>query len=326
MKAFEIFLDKYQPLIADMKHCEHGAWGSKNPYHMEGNIFSHTLLVYNHCINNYSDMIPRDFYLLQIACLFHDSGKPYTWELNDEKKKKYFHGHWNMSFYKVLDMLKDNHFDLTDEEIILIADLVLMHHQRYQKKECSRSQTFVSFLNALTDCDVMGRILAKEEEPLEELVVGEHIYETDKPTIHFLIGIPCSGKSTYIKENNIKNILSRDSIVMELSSSDDYNASWVEVNHKDVDKLLEKRYRDFIRKGEDFYIDMTNLSKKRRKRFHHKDFNSKAIMFYVGYEEIMKRNSERVGKHIDQSIYTNMIKSFSMGFYDEFCEIERVVR
>ena len=90
----------------------------------------------------------------------------------------------------------------------------------------------------------------------------------NKKFLILLIGHPLVGKSTFIKNklNNLDfNLISRDNIILELSSTKEYNKAWDEVNHKEVDHILNKRIDNSILNNESVVIDMTNLTKKRRK-------------------------------------------------------------
>ena len=80
-----------------------------------------------------------------------------------------------------------------------------------------------------------------------------------------LIGTPLSGKSTFIRENYPNTIvISRDELVMELFGSNDYNKAFKEVNHKEVDKLLDLKLKEANLGDSDVIIDMTNMVSKRR--------------------------------------------------------------
>ena len=60
-----------------------------------------------------------------------------------------------------------------------------------------------------------------------------------KAKIFILIGVPMSGKSTWVRENHPDTkVISRDDIVLEVHQSNDYNRAFKEVNHKEVDKIL----------------------------------------------------------------------------------------
>ena len=141
----------------------------------------------------------------------------------------------------------------------------------------------------------------------------------DKKFLILLIGHPLVGKSTFIKNklNNLDfNLISRDNIILELSSTKKYNSAWDEVNHKDVDRILNERIDNSIINNESVVIDMTNLTKKRRKGFINRfnDYYKVGILFDIlSSDEIKSRNEKRnneESKYIGESIIQNMISSY----------------
>ena len=141
----------------------------------------------------------------------------------------------------------------------------------------------------------------------------------NKKFLILLIGHPIVGKSTFIKNklNNLDfNLISRDNIILELSSTKEYNKAWDEVNHKEVDRILNKRIDNSILNNESVVIDMTNLTKKRRKGFINRfnDYYKVGILFDIlSSDEIKSRNEKRnneESKYINESIINTMISSY----------------
>ena len=141
----------------------------------------------------------------------------------------------------------------------------------------------------------------------------------NKKFLILLIGHPLVGKSTFIKNklNNLDfNLISRDNIILELSSTKEYNKAWDDVNHKEVDRILNKRIDNSILNNESVVIDMTNLTKKRRKGFINRfnDYYKVGILFDIlSSDEIKSRNEKRnneESKYINESIINTMISSY----------------
>lgn len=329
MDVIAKFKEGFSKLYKDMVECEHGFKGAKNnPYHLEGSVWNHTEMVMDEIAKHKDEVDEREYLILQVAGLFHDSGKPYVWTEVEEKGKRYFMGHWNRSFYIANDMMGGNVFGLEDNEVALVSLLVLNHHRRYEATYSNvRSERYTKLLSILSLSDSLGRIHEghDENENLDELVVDNSKLKNDwdefRPTVTFLIGPPCVGKSTYIKDAKLKRVLSRDAIVLEVAGTDDYNKAWNTVNQDKVNKVLMDRYRQFVKDELDFTIDMTNMNKKGRKKFTPKDFNTEAIIFATGYDEIMKRNGERENKVIPTYVIDNFIKSMNFGFEEEFSKL-----
>ena len=133
-----------------------------------------------------------------------------------------------------------------------------------------------------------------------------------KSKIVILIGVPMSGKSTWIKNNypNTK-VISRDDIVLEVHGSNDYNKAFKEVNHKEVDKILNSKLLDSSNSNTDVIIDMTNMTSKRRKSTlrHFANFYKVAIVFPVlSNDEYERRNKIRTVTE-NKSIPLSILKS-----------------
>jgi len=104
--------DKIFEIIPELKICDE--FNQYNDYHIY-DVLEHILKVLDNVENNY---------LLKIAALFHDIGKPNSFVL-DEKNVGHFYGHWNESikiFNKYLNIFK-----LNNEEIELIKNLIFYH-------------------------------------------------------------------------------------------------------------------------------------------------------------------------------------------------------
>lgn len=322
-----IFKTNYKKLYIDMVETDHSLHDI-NPYHVEGSVWAHTKLVYEQTKQFEHMLSNNEFKLIQIASLFHDAGKPYVYV--DKNDKRYFAGHWNMSYYLVLDMLNNNVFNLTNDEIKLIALLVLNHHRRYEANNTNIKDKYITkMLSILSYCDDNGRITDQQQmDKFEELIYNESTFkkfDANKPTITFLIGVPNSGKSTYIEEHiKDQKILSRDSIVLELANTDNYNKAFETVNQDKVNNILQKRYNMLIKEHKDFVIDMTNVNKKSRKKFMSKNYNHKAVIFMVGYNEILRRNKNRINKEIPVYVINNFIKKTTINFNEEFELVEYI--
>ena len=138
-----------------------------------------------------------------------------------------------------------------------------------------------------------------------------------EPYVLLLIGVPMSGKSTWLSKNFKGKIISRDSIIMELCEyKNDYNKCFNTVNQKDVDKKLKESLKDSGLSSENIAIDMTNLSAKRRKGTL-KNFPNHykiALIFDTPSSKILEdRNKTRTvneNKSIPDGVMKNMIASY----------------
>ena len=86
-------------------------------------------------------------------------------------------------------------------------------------------------------------------------------------TVHFMVGLPGSGKSTFIKNNlNGLPVISRDNIRIELGLCGEGEKTVG--TREEENKITEIEYnkiRDCCKKQQDFVIDDTNLNQRYRK-------------------------------------------------------------
>lgn len=99
-------------IIPELKRCE--GFNQHNDYH-QYDVLEHIL--------NVVDKVEND-YVLRLAALFHDIGKPDCFTI-DDNSIGHFYGHWEASnkiFNKYLDKL-----ELNENEIKLINNLIYYH-------------------------------------------------------------------------------------------------------------------------------------------------------------------------------------------------------
>ena len=147
----------------------------------------------------------------------------------------------------------------------------------------------------------------------------------NKPFVILLVGVPLSGKSTWIRKNHpTTRVVSRDELVMEVYGSDDYNTAFKEVNQKEVDRLLDLRLKEVNTNKENVIVDMTNMVVNRRVKtlkYFSDDYYKEAIIFPVlKTEEYDRRNKERnenENKWIPPFVITSMLNSYQEPTLDE---------
>ncbi len=147
----------------------------------------------------------------------------------------------------------------------------------------------------------------------------------NKPFVILLVGVPLSGKSTWIRNNHpTTRIVSRDELVMEVYGSDDYNTAFKEVNQKDVDRLLDLRLKEVNTNKENVIVDMTNMVVSRRVktlRYFSDDYYKEVIVFPVlDSDEYKRRNNERnvnENKWIPPFVISSMLNSYQEPTLDE---------
>lgn len=150
-------------------------------------------------------------------------------------------------------------------------------------------------------------------------------------TITFMIGPPGVGKSTYISKEGMKNVLSRDDILMAQGKKmglSSYNEIFSKVDQKLVNRELQSQFKKFIQDGKDFVIDMTLMNRKSRAKFLSqipKHYKKVAIAFETNLELLKKRNKMRAnqGKDLPVSVLQRMLDNYEAPSENEgFDDIE----
>ncbi len=317
-----------------------------NRYHMEDSVWTHTMMVCKLA----QHLCPED-QNIQIACLLHDIGKVFTRVENYEKQRVSFFNHAQYSFFHSIDILNKMpfYFPIDDEDKQEILSLIALHDRlmRIGSNATRIATTFkdnkllLEKLAKLYYCDVNGRLFDTTVDCKDRYVDREDVYRITQSRIHtnsidsfkneitFLVGLPCSGKSTYVKKLLRKDyrlsIVSRDDVLLDLAETDNYDVAWNKVDQKEVDKLLNEELRDCLADDDSIVIDMTNLSRKGRNKFLSqvpKTYKKKCVLFCTGLDVIRDRNNNRENKFISSEVYNRMISSFSLPLYDQFDEIE----
>lgn len=144
------------------------------------------------------------------------------------------------------------------------------------------------------------------------------------PTLYMLIGVPGSGKSTWVKQHQTSNTL--------IASSDDY----IEKQAARLGSTYSDVFNDFVKAGNthaietarkafsnkmDLIWDQTNLTKiGRRNKLKMAPHNYKkvAVFFSTPHEDVLKKRlSSRSGKNIPDYVISSMIKTIEKPTRDE---------
>lgn len=114
-----------------------------------------------------------------------------------------------------------------------------------------------------------------------------------------IVGLPCSGKSTYVKENYPNaTVISFDNTIQEMYPELSYNEAHKKVNLEEAEKTMKSRLLDAIKKADnDIIVDKTNLKIKSRRKLlasvSKKKFTTIAVVFSLSETEFIKRNELR---------------------------------
>jgi len=147
-----------------------------------------------------------------------------------------------------------------------------------------------------------------------------------------LVGPPLVGKTTFIKTLHGAEfeVISSDSILIELHGSDDYGMAFTSVDKTTHDLELSRRIIESIKLKKNIIFDLTNLRIIRRRRnlgqCSRKIYTNIAIIFpNISEETCIKRNESRrltESKYINPNLISQMIAEYQPVDYSEgFSEI-----
>ncbi len=217
-------------------------FGYINKYHLEGDIWSHTMMVIDYVKNSIKS---RDNNLY-LASLFHDIGKIYNYQIDEKKKKIKFVNHWFYSgnifrnyflqrvdrkkyisklfnLYKIIQLHQINHFpqeikdnlqiDLSYKDFVCLRNLCDADGNGRilddDIKESGYSKYFLKY-NQMSEYDFNNNYLGIYFIDFENIVgTIKNCVETSKfeKIVILPIAPPASGKSTiaYKLEEEYKN-------------------------------------------------------------------------------------------------------------------------
>jgi predicted kinase len=342
MEIINWFKGNYPDLVKKMKKCNHEIDDKTfSPYHAEGDVWTHTLMVYN--------QVKRSSLELKLAALLHDIGKPDTVHRKNDNRPYYsFTGHEQLSTIMAVDILKKFESDFNkyiNKEIILKA---INYHQDIHKigkvinNEYILKEEEKIFLNkkfgdlelyslmiGLSEADANGRFcedmekLDKQYQHLWNFIPNEY-YKGDlenRPEFIMLAGIQGSGKSTLAKElMSFKEFvyLSNDDILMEKNTKKvPYGMFWSIERRDEAIKELYIRLEKAIKERKNIIIDNVNIDELARTRqlnmVPDKYYHKIAINVITDIKTIFERNKERKKemRDIPVAVIENYMRNYS---------------
>ena len=291
---------------------------------------------------------------------------------SEGKMKTHFRGHEGISFWYSIDPLQTlkSYGVITREEMEEILTIVSLHgvlfnrikdgeeHKPEQMTHIFNTDDgddkFHRFVKQVRN-DSLGRLYASDSGARTEVGanLGVSIYNKDTwlrnrkpestkgtstPFIHVLVGLPASGKSTWLKETFQENVtvISKDNEIMKMGEelgiceyTDVYKALTTE-QHDETYANVIKTFQEAKKEKKDIVIDMTNMSKKSRNKWINglgKHYKTKAWVFIASESMLVARNllrSQQENKYIPEYVYENMMKSFIIPTTYEFDFVEFV--
>ncbi len=137
--------------------CHHNFDDSvTNPYHVEGDCWSHTMMVCKIAeLKGYNRVV-------QVSALLHDIGKPQSRKINPKNNHVQFFGHEKISAEMAKPLVADlvDRKMLTRDEADEVLEIIRLHGEFYKNREKIKeylSPHIFEFLRELNDCDYLGR-------------------------------------------------------------------------------------------------------------------------------------------------------------------------
>ena len=151
-----------------------------------------------------------------------------------------------------------------------------------------------------------------------------------KPLCVVLIGIPYSGKSTFVSEHAWLSQLPRisfDEEVLELAHGD--YSKWAEVAQQ-AGLNIDEKQNALIQAKRSFLVDKTNVSTLEREKLiaelHSHCYQTVAIVFEPPEaKELKRRIQKRSDKIIPPEVITQMRRNFESGKADLFRQFDSVL-
>lgn len=330
------FIQNYPDLYNDMRNSEHSPRGSINPYHGEGSVWTHTMMVMIYLDAKFKNSI------LTIAGLLHDIGKPEVQEFipacNDKPDKYRFSNHESVSAIKSIEIL--NHlqkdFKISNNDKDLIFKIISLHGTYLENKDVF----LLDYLMKFREGDKNGAIrIDPSEMILTQYTPRKFLKRKEQErTKHCIIavGMPNSGKSTFFNDPKYSDyfILSRDKACLDFFElKNNRKCTYNEAFEFSLNSEgFEDYFNEMIKKAKlqkNVIVDMTMLSLKSRRKMisNFPDFNLDCKVFATCMKTIQEREIKRSkeGKSIPEGVYFNMMKTFVVPVLDEgFNSIEIV--
>lgn len=130
--------------------------------------------------------------------------------------------------------------------------------------------------------------------------------------IIYLIGLPASGKSFFLKKNYPHHVVISNDLIVEKYAKKwktDYNKAWQRLDFKVVNKECRQAFEKAVHQGKNIVIDNTNMTVKSRRKYIADGYDRVAVVFNISDAELAKRTEKRkneTGKLVPPEAIENM--------------------
>lgn len=342
-------VQEHSELVQAMRKLSHHYSPSHlSPWHLEGDVWSHSLLVAQAYVQrNQLDSC------VGLCALLHDIGKPVAAKVLHHKQRVVFQGHESVSAWMAWRLLQDERLLLTMSEKLRIFSLIALHGCLYTGwfsedetvKQLQVMRAFSGFgqdfwrqLCQQVEHDQQGQITlsANRKSVVADLA---QLKLADAPNqdknhvpIVFLVGLPGSGKTSLRKRFVGYCVISRDDCLHQVTEERDYRKAWQTQEAQglstEIDALLNGQFQQALADNAPILMDMTNLTRKSRRYWLSKlpnHYSPRALLMLACDQTLAKRNQQRQNKSLDQKVMHDMMLRFEHPLFDEFEQIDYVV-
>lgn len=264
-------------------------------HHAEGDVLTHTQMVFNEVISNYSMFDDETKRILEYVAIFHDIAKPMTTVFEDGDWRSPGHAKLGEKVSReVLTNLDSNTKDIIGSLIRYHGLPIWFSEKRDPEMDlikCSL-RCNIEHLSHFAECDFRGRICNDLEESLYKIELFresaqnlncfnkpfeftsdwarlhyfkkggyplKEIWEPQGGTFVLMVGLPGSGKNTWVSKNWDGNIIELDTIrkQMKIKPTDKSGQGIVANKAKEMMK-------EFLRRGENVLWNATNVTEQQR--------------------------------------------------------------
>lgn len=165
------------------------------------------------------------------------------------------------------------------------------------------------------------------------------LVEVDRPKFIMLVGVPGSGKSTWINSFVSKSpeewiVMSTDDIIEDWAKKNGktYSEAFAILDFKDIQSKFDSKLKTALQNKQNIIWDQTNIQSGARKKKLSQIpsfYQTAAIAFEVSEDELMRRLADRsnnTGKTIPDTVIRSMIRNYQPPSKSEGFETVHFIR